>query len=384
MSNPQIKNQISKIQNLLDSAPSVGIVIGNTQDIDIYAAALGLYLTLESEGKNVQIVSKTAPTVEVSNLFAINQVGSSFNGTTNMLTISVPYKEGEIDKVSYNIEGDKLNVNLFAETNGITFSEKDIQYIRKGSAPSLIVTVGVQNEAEISDLVDLKAVKTIHIDRNPSNALMGDVNVIDPSFSSISEIVTQIIIETGLLGDVDAFQNLADGINAATQNFASPVTSAFAFESLGFLLQNGAKRKQVATNNSARDNRFPHENQFLQPKNDGLGQARNPQVRSVNNVSAPRMNPTQNNFGSSNTDDLNQAPGVDMQNVSIPQGRPAPKVEDFPEAKNFGTNDNSSMNNDLNQANMNKASGEAETGLSDEIPDDWFLPKVFKGSRKGN
>ena len=382
MSNPQIKNQIDKIQNLLDKAPSVGIVIGQAQDVDTYAAALGLYLTLEAEGKNVQIVSKVSPTVEVSNLFGVNQVENSFKGSTNMLTISVPYKEGEIDKVSYNIEGDKLNVNLFAETNGITFSESDVQYIRKGSAPSLIITIGVQNESEISNLVDLKSVKTIHLDKSVLNTLMGDVTIIDPTFSSLSEIVTQVIIETGLLGDVDAFQNLADGISAGTQNFVSPTTSAFAFESLGFLLQNGAKRKQMTMDNRSDQNTFPREDQFARPQTSS-GMVQRPSQPRSSNAPAPRMpSAIPNNFGLNKASSIQNPPP--MPSAPRPMNnRPSPQVQDFPQANSFGAS-NDAIDDNFNQANMSKPSGEAESEMPDEIPDDWFLPKVFKGSRKGN
>ena len=239
-----ITNQREQIRELIDSAESIGIVISENQNIDTAAAALGLYLVLVSQGKNVQVISKKEPTVEISNLVGVDRIRKAFEGKTSLLTISVPYREGEIEKVSYNIEDTRLNVNLFAETTGITFSEKDIEYIRKGSTPSLIITLGVLDESELLGMVDLKNVKSIHIDRNPLNALEGDVLIIDPSFSSLSEIVTKLIIELNLGYDVDSFQNLLDGITWATRNFTSQTTSPHAFEAAGFLLQNGAKRKE--------------------------------------------------------------------------------------------------------------------------------------------
>ena len=262
MTNSLIRNQQEQVRNLVDTAGSIGIIIGRDQNVDIAAAALSLYLALETYGKNVQIVSQKDPTVEVSNLVGIDRVSKSFDGLTKILTISVPYKEGEIEKVSYNIEGDHLNVNLFAEENGITFSEKDVEYVRKGSSPSLIITVGVTSEDELGGFVDLKSVKTINIDKNPLNSLMGDVSLIDPSFSSVSEIVADLIMGLALPHDIDAYQNLMDGIIYATRNFTHPTTSAFAFEAAGFLLQNGAKRKQ-AVQDHPRTDRFPKQKIFF-------------------------------------------------------------------------------------------------------------------------
>ncbi len=347
--NSDVNSQKDKLRDLINGASSIGIIVGQGQNLDAYAAALGLFLTLRAEGKSVQIVSRETPTVEVSNLFGIDKITHSFEGQTKILTISAPYREGEIEKVSYNIEGDRLNVNLFAEGTGITFSEKDIQYIRKGSSPSLIITIGVQSEAEITNFADPKSVKTIHIDRNLDNSLMGDVVVVNPSFTSFSEIITQMILDLSLFGDVDAYQNLMDGIAYATRNFTLPQTSPYAFESAGFLLQNGAKRKQKdSTERQNRDANFPNAEHFLNQR------------------------PEYQQKSQQKIQDYSQRPQVQAQK------QPRPEPIELPSSE--------AANNDFfddNQA-MTKAAGESENAPQDEIPEDWFLPKVFKGSKKGN
>ena len=93
MGSALITNQKEQIKEIIDSSESIGIVVSENQDIDIVAAALGLYLVLKSNGKNVQVVSKKEPTVEVSNLVGIDKVSKSFAGSTKILTISVPYRE---------------------------------------------------------------------------------------------------------------------------------------------------------------------------------------------------------------------------------------------------------------------------------------------------
>ncbi|OGH16435.1 MAG: hypothetical protein A3C30_04560 [Candidatus Levybacteria bacterium RIFCSPHIGHO2_02_FULL_40_18] len=327
MGSSLITNQKEKIRELIDSSESIGIIVSENQNIDTVAAALGLYLSLSSNGKNVQIVSKKEPTVEVSSLVGVDKISKTFAGNIKILTISVPYREGEIEKVSYNIEDTRLNVNLFAETSGITFNESEIQYIRKGSAPSLVITLGVIDESELLGLLDLKSVKSIHIDRNPLNAMQGDVVIIDPSFSSLSEIVTELITELNLGHDIDSFQNLMDGITYATRNFTLPATSPFAFEMAGFLLQNGARRKEKGERREERERNFPQESHFLQTR--GAGRS-------------------------------------DFRQNRPQAGRPQTAQDPFASTKN------------IEQVESVEGTG---TG---EIPEDWFLPKVFKGSRKGN
>lgn len=315
MSNALVTNQKEQIRQLLDSEANIGIIVGENQNIDTMAAALGLYLSLLQNGKNVQIVSKKDPTVELSNLVGIDKVAKSFEGTTKIFTISVPYREGEIEKVSYNIESDRLNVNLFAENAGIMLDEKDIKYIRHGSSPSLIFTIGVLNETEIENFLDTKAAKIIHIGKDSSRLLAGDVFIADQSFSSLSEIVTQIIIELHLAYDFDSFQNLMDGITYATRNFTLQNTSPYAFEAAGFLMQSGARRKDRNERTRKEEGRqnFPNEEHFLKQKNEEEEKLSKPQ-----------------NFTETQVND---------------------KTPDFPPS---------------------------------QIPDDWFLPKVFKGSKKGN
>ena len=353
MGSSLITNQKEKIREIIDSSESIGIVVSENQDIDIVAAALGLYLVLKSNGKNVQVVSKKGPTVEVSNLVGVDKILKSFSGNTKILTISVPYREGEIEKVSYNIEDTRLNVNLFAETSGITFDENDIQYIRKGSQPSTIVTVGVVNEGELSGLVDLKEAKTIHLDKNPLASLFGDVSIVDPSFSSLSEIVAELVIELNLGYDLDAFQNLLDGIAYATRNFTSQTASPYAFEAAGFLLQNGAKRRGGAQGKQdrgqGRDDRFPREEQFLhkRPQQQAFDKTTRP------NWPRPVLNPRARPTSASAVSGL---PSGAPQPDSLASAQSAP-IEEIESVEGGGTG---------------------------EIPNDWFLPKVFKGSRRGN
>ncbi len=389
--NSTVKNQAHILRELIDSTVDVGIILGENQNIDSVASALGLYLVLQASGKKVQIVSKKDPEVMVSNLFGVNKIAKSFEGNTKILTISVPYRDGEIEKVSYNIEGTRLNVNLFAEESGISFSEKDINYIRKGSSPSVVITIGVSNEEELASFVDPSQVRTIHIDKNPLNLMQGDAILIDPAFSSISEIVAEFIREVSLPYDPDGFQNLMDGITFATRNFTHPQTSAFAFEAAGFLLQNGAKRsekgfenmqnrdggniKQVIQNQGRRDDRsrnFPGIDQFLNNRQQ-RGQRPNPQPanqprfdRQEEKVKFDKIRQDIENL--SENDDQNK------QNVFQNQApQPFKRPPSTPREMNA-----QELPDELSDSAF------IEGSLPEDIPDDWFLPKVFKGSKKGN
>lgn len=235
------------LTNLISQNQEIGIIIGEQHDLDKVAASLALYLVLRQIGKDVQIVSKKDPIVEFSNLVGIDKIRKEFTGMTKNLTISLPYTEGEIEKVSYKIEGNRLNINLFAGENKITFSEKDIEYIRRGENPSVVFAVSVSSADKIYEFTGANPeVKIVNIDNNKLNNAYGDVVYVDSLFSSVSEIAGKIIQELGLPVDIDSSQNLLDGVSSATDNFSSYSTSPYAFEVVSFVLKHGAKRQSLA------------------------------------------------------------------------------------------------------------------------------------------
>lgn len=289
------------LNEFISQAPSIGIVVGGDQNLDKTAAALALFLSIKEIGKNAQVVSRKEPIVEISNLVGIDKIKKEFEGAVKTLVISVPYHDGDIEKVSYNIEGDRLNVNLFAETNGINFSDQDIQFVKKGSSPTLIFTIGISSQDKLTGIVDMGVgIRVVNIDNNPTNSLYGDLVFVDPNFSSMSEIVAKILSEISLPITVDVAQNLMDGLSRATSDFSSSKTSPFAFEAAALLLKNGAKRSVRIREN------------------------KNPIQQQIRNISLQK----------------------NIQNQS----------------QNVGQNNSQGNDND--------------------VPSDWFVPKVFKGSQE--
>lgn len=340
------------LRQLLDENNEIGIIIGESHSLDKLAGALSFYLGLNALQKNVQIISKRDPIVEHSNLVGVDRIKRSFDGVINTLTISVPYVEGEVEKVSYNIENDKLNVNLVSTAKGITFNESAVKFIKKGSSPLLIFAIGIPNPQSISDVTTVDAsMKVINIDNNPSNQLYGDIVLSDPSFSSISEIIAKVFEYMNIPVDIDSAQNLMDGLINATNNFTASNTSAYAFETAGFLLKNGARRKaqmqqvqqrgddrrqQGRQNDNRGFDRRQQQQQSRQQMNQGYQQ--NPQAMQQPQVQQHQMQPQQGRY--------------DMS--AITPASPIPSMSAVAPADT-----------------MNRA----------DVPQDWFTPKIFRGAK---
>ena len=237
---------LAKVNDLISQNDEIGIAVGKDPGIDQMGAALALYLSLLNSEKKVSIACPTQPIVEISSLVGIDKVKKSFDSEDGDLTVSFPYKEGEIEKISYTLENGFLNIMVKAGAKGLGFDQQDVLFKRIGGAPKLIFTVGTPRLSDMTGVFDIEDVKDttiVNIDNHLENQGFGDVVFVSKNLSSVSEQVAGFIQDLGLKFDQDSAQNLMSGIIEGTQNFQSPKTSPLAFEMAGLLLKNGAKRE---------------------------------------------------------------------------------------------------------------------------------------------
>lgn len=240
---------LQQIRDTIGKSDRIAIAVGRQANIDDMAAALSLYLSLTQMNKKVSIASATQPTVELSSLVGINKVKAQLDGDSGDLVVSFPYREGEIEKVSYTIDNGYLNIVVKAGVQGLTFQEADIRFTRGGGAPTVLFVIGTPRLSDLGTLFDPEALKNttiINIDNKTDNQGYGDVVLVSPAASSVSELAANILSYLAADIDVDIAQNLLSGISFATENFQSQTTSATAFEMAGFLLKRGAMRGSVA------------------------------------------------------------------------------------------------------------------------------------------
>lgn len=348
MNQSNLVQEILSIRNLLQNN-TIGIILGERMNLDTAGAALGLYLALNETGKNPQIISQKEPVVEIANLVGIDKIKKSFSGSSNKVVVSLPYNKGEIGKVSYKEENDRINFYLTA-TDGMSitpYETNDINLIWDGNMPSVIVTIGVNGARQLADYLGKSGnnVKIINIDN--SEDAFGDISITSSSFSSVSEITAKIIKELRLPINIDIAQNLLDGILYGTRNFTKPNTSPYAFELAGVLMQIGAVR---ADNRNTGRGMFGQQNRQGGRGSQG-SQNRNQNQNRINSQPAPSSN-------NQNTQ-LGQNRNIREEAVSTPQI----SVENF-------NNDSQKVEDVPFQAQNNQ-----------DIPSDWLMPKVFTGSQ---
>ena len=248
---------IQRLKEAISKSNNIGVVVGRDPSLDEMAATLSLYLLLKETKKKISVASPTEPIVELSSLVGINRVQRSLGGESGDLVVSFPYVEGEIEKVSYTLEEGSLNIIVKAAENGLSFDEKDVKYTHGSGSIDLLFVVGTPRLSDIGDVFGaqkLSDIKIVNIDNKEENQGYGDIVLVSPQFSSVSEQVAEFAFALGLRIDQDMAQNLLSGITTATKNFQDPRTTSLALEMAGLMMKRGATRVRSVAGGSERQN----------------------------------------------------------------------------------------------------------------------------------
>ena len=241
----QYETEIAKIKEILDKATSVLVVTHEHATPDSMGSALALYLGLTAMGKKVTIAAPEPMTVELSNFVGANKVVTEV-GKKNFI-ISLDYVEGSIEKVSYNIEGNKFNLVIEPRPGFESFAEDKVHFQHVGTAADVVIAVDTIHLGGLKKLYeedkDLFATKpVINIDRHPNNVQYGQVNMIDTQASSVAEMVFAVLNGLGVNVTQDMATNLLNAVYAASNNFTSNVVTVNAFELATACMKLGARR----------------------------------------------------------------------------------------------------------------------------------------------
>lgn len=239
-----ITADIRKAKELLDSARDILIVTHEHPTYDSIGSTLALYLGLVSLGKKVSIVCPDAMTVEISSFIGVNKFAADLSRKN--FIISLDYQDGSIEKVSYNIEGNKFNLVIEPRQGHDGFSKDNVHYSYGGTVADMIISVDTIHLGGLKKIYEankeLFADKpVINIDRHPNNALYGTMNIIDPQSSSTAEIVSQFLSGVGVRLTEDIATNVLNALYGATEAFQTRV-SVQAFELAAACMKAGGKR----------------------------------------------------------------------------------------------------------------------------------------------
>lgn len=334
-------NVVFQLRNLMQGAQSVLIALSASADEDATAAALALYLVLSKMRKQVTVVSPSKVKVERAHLFGIDKIANQISGG-NTLVVSLPYNEGAIEKVSYNIENNRFNLVIEPRGKALSFNPDQIEYNYGKGDYDLVFVIGA---AQLNDLGILASKHAnafsnkpiVNIDNSQHNTGFGRVNLVNNV--PISQMVTVLIKALRIPLDQDPASNLYTGITSAARGVTLESASPDALEAIAFLLRSNA---QLLQQSGQSDQSQPA--QQSRPAKQGR-QPRQKQKRKDRRFQQPQQ-PLENTQASPQTESFTvpaQSSGV-LQQQATQQNQPSAQED---------------IKND------------------DETPEDWLKPKIF-------
>ncbi|PIQ73090.1 hypothetical protein COV58_04380 [Candidatus Roizmanbacteria bacterium CG11_big_fil_rev_8_21_14_0_20_36_8] len=226
------------------------IILPSKSTPDAIAAGTSLYLKLIEMGKNVSIISESIPQ---SDLLGADKIKNDLQNGGDNLVVSFPYIEGTIDKVDYNIQGERFNLVIVPRTGSQKIKADEVQFSYSGGNIDFIITIDAPNLNSLGSIYQknerkFSSATIINIDRHLINNSYGLINFVSKSSSSTSELVLEVIKKLGTNIDKDIANNLYYGIITATNNLTSYSVTADTYEHIAELLRFGAVRKPAVTN----------------------------------------------------------------------------------------------------------------------------------------
>lgn len=231
------------IKPLIDKAKDILIVTHVNPTYDSIGSALSLYLGLKGIGKTVTIACSTPMIVEYAGFVGANKLQTSI--AKKNFVISLDYEDGSIEKVSYNIEGNKFNLIIEPRPGFSEFSQDKVSYGHAGTAVDTIITVDTKHLGGLGAVYeeDKELFAThpiINIDSHEDNAKYGSVNITGMA-GTTAELAARFLTALGITLTEDIASNLLHAIYQTTHSFHTHVT-AQTFEVASQCMKAGGKQ----------------------------------------------------------------------------------------------------------------------------------------------
>ncbi len=236
-------------KTLIIEAKRVLIVFPPEAAGDAVATSLGLALTLEKLGKQVEIISPgfVLPGT-LRFLPGAKRIKAEVLGLRKFI-ISLNLGRGGLQDLSYSVEGKKLNIYLTPKLG--SFTAEDLTTQSSNFAYDLIITV---NTADLEALGQLFHSNTeffyqttiLNLDHAATNEQFGQVNLVNFNVPSTADVAYELIGELGSgLIDEDVATCLFAGLTAATKSFTTTQVTPDTLSRAATLVTAGARREEV-------------------------------------------------------------------------------------------------------------------------------------------
>lgn len=235
---------------LIEKSKKILLVAKEHPDEDLIAAMIALALVLEKINKEIDMVCTGFFPTSLSFLPHYKRIKNEVKASKNFV-ISLDTSKVKVAQFSYDFDEDGNRLNIFITPEGGEFNSEHLSTKTTGFGYDLIIILGSPDLESLGPLYEKSAglfyeTPIINIDHSSSNEQFGEVNLIDPKATSVSEVLYSIIESFGAdLIDENVSTALLAGIVASTRSFQADNTSPQAFSVAASLISFGADQQKV-------------------------------------------------------------------------------------------------------------------------------------------
>jgi nanoRNase/pAp phosphatase (c-di-AMP/oligoRNAs hydrolase) len=220
-------------------------------DPDGLSSALACYQMLKAMGKDVTVICPDTKPDSLSFLPGFEKLEQEVKENKDFV-VTINLDEGaEIDKLRYTVEDHRVNIIVVPKKGRIRSQQVSLA---EGEAKyDLLLIVDTADLALLGSLytdhVDLfSEVPILNIDHHISNTNFGQLQLIDPTAASATEVLYSWFLQVPSFRDKitpDMATLLLTGLITDTRSFQNPNTTPRSLEVAAELLEKGARQQEI-------------------------------------------------------------------------------------------------------------------------------------------
>lgn len=241
----QIEQQIF---DAINKANRILVALPQSPNGDALGSGLALLDFLKKLEKEPEVVSAAADLEPFGFLPGIEKIKRDLV-VYQSFVISVDTAATKLDELSYEQKPER--VDIFLKPKGGKFSPNDVSFRSAKFPYDLIITLDTPSLDHLGGIYEQNTdlffeTPVINLDNHPNNEHYGEINLVDLTATSTSEILTTLIenFEASLI-DENIATNLLTGIIVETNSFQHVKTTPRAFLKASNLIALGGKHQEI-------------------------------------------------------------------------------------------------------------------------------------------
>jgi nanoRNase/pAp phosphatase (c-di-AMP/oligoRNAs hydrolase) len=241
-----------QIFEFLKNSQKILVIFKKNFSGDALASSLAIFLLLKKLDKKVDLVCQDF--VIPKNYSFLPQIDQIKPGLSSLkqFIISMDMGGNKIKDLSYEVKNNKLDIILTPQKG--YFEEKNIAYKSGEYKYDLIITLDTDDLESLGEIYEKNTdffynVPIINLDHNADNEQYGQINLVELTKTSTSEIIFNLLEEYDLnLLTPEIATCLLTGMISKTKSFRSQSVTPKTLNIASQLILNGAQRDQIIEN----------------------------------------------------------------------------------------------------------------------------------------